>query len=133
MKGLTLKLEPKVDHPYANCDRCDQLVPVPNGNASGAHEQIEMPRGRRSFRTKAENDALAEDDQERSRSKGQAPKELQRKGEGEENKVPMSGHSSDCGHWGVLYPGLSCYCRTIQLPYSTYSTYSSYSTVHLPS
>jgi hypothetical protein len=38
MKGLTLKLEPKVDHPYASCDRYDRLLPVPNGNAGSAHE-----------------------------------------------------------------------------------------------
>ena len=51
-----------------------------------------------SYLTKAEEDALAENDQERSGNKGQVPKELQRKEEGEENKVPTNGHSSDCAH-----------------------------------
>ena len=96
MKGLTLKLEPKVDHPYASRDRYDPFVLVPNGNAGSAHKQIATPRGRRSYRPKAEEDALAEYDQERSRNKSQAPKELQRKEEGEEKKVPTTRHSSDC-------------------------------------
>jgi hypothetical protein len=46
MKGLTLELKPEVSHPYASRDRYDQLVPVPDGNASSAHEQMTMPRRR---------------------------------------------------------------------------------------
>ena len=68
---------------------------------TSVHEQIEMPRGRRSYRAKAEEDALAEDDQERSRNKGQVPKELQRKEGEKRTKCPTNGHSSDYAHWGV--------------------------------
>jgi len=45
MKILTLNEGPKVGHPYANRDRYNRLVPVPNGNAGGAHERMLMALG----------------------------------------------------------------------------------------
>ena len=40
MKGLTLNEEPNVCQPYANRDRYDELVPIPNGNADDVHERL---------------------------------------------------------------------------------------------
>jgi hypothetical protein len=46
VKILTVNEKSKVSHPYASRDHYNQLVPVPDGNASSAHEQMTMPRGR---------------------------------------------------------------------------------------
>jgi hypothetical protein len=43
---LTVNEEYKVGHPYASCDRNDQLIPVPNGGANGAYERMPMAQGR---------------------------------------------------------------------------------------
>jgi hypothetical protein len=40
--------ESKVGHPYTSCDRYDQLFPVPNGDADGAHERTPIPWGGKS-------------------------------------------------------------------------------------
>ena len=40
MKGLTLNEEPKVGDPDTTRERYGELVPVPNGDAGGAHEQF---------------------------------------------------------------------------------------------
>jgi hypothetical protein len=42
--------ESTVSRPYTSCDRYDQLVPVPNGDAGGAYERMPMPRGRKLHR-----------------------------------------------------------------------------------
>jgi hypothetical protein len=65
MKRLTLELKPKVYHPYASRDRYDQFFPVPDGNASSAHdERMTMPRVRWLYHPTAEEDIHAEYDQE---------------------------------------------------------------------
>jgi hypothetical protein len=40
--------ESKVDRPYTSCNRYDQLVLVPNGDADSAYEQMPIPRGTKS-------------------------------------------------------------------------------------
>jgi len=40
MKGLTLNKEPKVGDPDTTRERYGELVPVPNGDAGGAHERF---------------------------------------------------------------------------------------------
>jgi hypothetical protein len=45
-KKLTLNGEYKADHPCASCYRHDYPLPVPNGEASSAHECLTREDGR---------------------------------------------------------------------------------------
>jgi len=40
-----LNEEPNVGHPYASRDPYDDLLPVPNGDADDAHEQLPREDG----------------------------------------------------------------------------------------
>jgi hypothetical protein len=56
-----LNKEPNVGHPYASRDRYDDLLPVPNGDADDANEQL--PREDSHIASNTEQDVLAENDQ----------------------------------------------------------------------
>jgi len=77
-KGLTLSEEPEVGHPHATCERYGELVPVPNSNASGAH-QLFLPRKYRRIARNSDDYVHAEHNQEGSGGKGHVPRELKKK------------------------------------------------------
>jgi hypothetical protein len=74
---LTLNEEPKVGHPHASCERYGELVPVPNSNASGAH-QLFLPRTYRCIVRNSCEYVHAKHDQEGCSGKGHVPRELKK-------------------------------------------------------
>jgi hypothetical protein len=77
MKGLTLNLEPNVGYPHASRDCYDDLVPVPNGDADDAHEQLPQEDGHSASNTK--QDIHAEHNQKGRSSKGHVRKDLKKR------------------------------------------------------
>jgi hypothetical protein len=63
MKGLTLNDEPNIGHPYGSRDCYDESLPVPYGNADGAHGRLmaasQNRKGRTYMRSTIKDDAAA--------------------------------------------------------------------------
>jgi hypothetical protein len=82
--------KPKFDRPYTNCDRYDERLAIPYGEAGGVHEQLGLSLEYDHIVLNAEEDVHAEQNQECGGSKGQIPKDLRQETKYRQNIIPWA-------------------------------------------